>query len=147
MQKELTKDSQTLCPSARPDWHGAVIIGVIGGAAEAPLLTHLTTPQKPTSEILALAASVTPTEVFRFAAPCRNGGCAHFRESKCSLTQRLVQLLPVATSELPACSIRSSCRWWQQEGRAACLRCPQVVTDNYHPSEAMCQVATPPTDV
>jgi len=31
-------------------------------------------------------------------------------------------------SELPSCQIRDTCRWFAEEGGAACLRCPQVVT-------------------
>ncbi|WP_256973461.1 hypothetical protein [Nostoc sp. T09] len=34
--------------------------------------------------------------------------------------QRIVEDLPGVVQ------IRSSCRWWQQEGKAACMRCPQI---------------------
>jgi hypothetical protein len=56
-----------------------------------------------------------------------------------------VKFLPIATDELTPCAIRPRCRWWQQEGKAACSRCPQVVTDNYNPSELMIQAASPKT--
>ena len=29
---------------------------------------------------------------------------------------------------LPSCSIRNTCRWFADQERAACVRCPQVVT-------------------
>jgi hypothetical protein len=32
--------------------------------------------------------------------------------------------------ELPACGIRERCRWFAQEGSAACAVCPLVRTDN-----------------
>ena len=56
---------------------------------------------------------------------------------------QIVENLPDVVEQLPPCSIRSNCRWWQQEGRAACIRCPQVITDNYSPSEVMRQTAKP----
>ena len=96
-----------------------------------------------TDELLAVSGSVTPTEVFRFAAPCAGSGCRHFDGTDCRLAQRIVSMLPTVVDVLPACPLRSNCRWWQQEGKAACLRCPQVVTKTYHPSEQLRQVATP----
>ena len=56
---------------------------------------------------------------------------------------RIVKNLPEVIEELLPCSIRRDCRWWQQEGKAACLRCPQVITDNYNPSELIREVAIP----
>jgi len=38
---------------------------------------------------------------------------------------------------LPACLIRATCRWYQQEGKAACHRCPQVVTYIAEPTNQM----------
>jgi hypothetical protein len=46
---------------------------------------------------------------------------------------------------LPACAIRPACRWWQQEGKAACQRCPQVVTQAYAPSERVTRQPIRPT--
>lgn len=51
--------------------------------------------------------------------------------------------MPAVAEELPPYSIRANCRWWQQEGKAACMRCPQVITDTYSPSELIREVATP----
>lgn len=58
-----------------------------------------------------------------------------FDGKNCNLATRIVQILPAVVDALPACLIRPTCRWYQQEGRAACMRCPQVVTENYEPSE------------
>jgi hypothetical protein len=96
-----------------------------------------------TDEMLALSEPVTPTEVFRFAAPCLGTGCLHFGQQKCHLARNIVKILPAVTEQLPSCAIRPDCRWWQQEGKEACLRCPQVVTDNYNPSQSMRAAATP----
>jgi hypothetical protein len=100
--------------------------------------------QPVTADLVALAAPVRPTEVFRFAAPCVGHACAHFAGGDCGLVQRAVRRLPVVTSALPPCRIRPDCRWWQQEGVAACMRCPQVVTTLRTPSETERDVATPP---
>jgi hypothetical protein len=43
--------------------------------------------------------------------------------------QRIVEGLAPVVNALPPCQIRPTCRWFRQEGRNACLRCPQVVTD------------------
>ena len=65
----------------------------------------------------------------------------------CQLATRIVQILPRAVDILPPCSIRPECRWYQQEGKAACVRCPQVMTDCYTPSEAQRLAADPSTPV
>jgi hypothetical protein len=122
---------------------GAVIFGVIEGDAEHPRLGYLAAPQAVTDDALRLAEPVEPTEVFRFAAPCAASGCRHFDGCDCRLARRTVQLLPIVTAALPPCRIRPRCRWWRQEGRAACLRCPQVVTDNYAPTDAQRTAADP----
>jgi hypothetical protein len=124
-----------LCPSAPPEMEGAVIFGVVGGTAREPRMAHLVQPLPVTDELLALAAPASPPEVFRAAAPCAMSGCAHFVQNRCRLVSRIVEELPEAVDGLPACRIRPDCRWWQQEGKAACLRCPLIVREVVNPSE------------
>jgi hypothetical protein len=45
---------------------------------------------------------------------------------------------------LPACTIRRECRWFRQEGRAACQRCPQIVTGNTEADDRLKEVAGMP---
>ncbi len=130
-----------LCPSARPEMDGAVIFGVVGGTPAAPRLAYLTAPVPVTPDILAAAHPATPAEVYRAAAPCAAAACRHFDGSACQLAQRTVRLLPMVVTALPPCRIRASCRWWKQEGRAACLRCPQVVTDDFAPTDLQREAA------
>src|SRR5262245_37614164 len=132
-----------LWPSAPPEWTSAAVIGIIGGTVDKPVVTPLERTLLVTSEVLALAAPVSPTEVFRFAAPCAGGACQHFRNGACHLAQKIVQLLPSVADQLPFCAIRANCRWFHQEGREACYRCPQVVTDNVYPGDAMRHAADP----
>jgi len=84
-----------------------------------------------TEEVLAMAAPLKPTEVFRLAATCAEHKCPHFDGSDCQLATRIVQILPAVVDTLPPCIIRKDCRWYSQEGGAACRRCPEVTTVNY----------------
>lgn len=122
-------DLPLLCPSAQPDTPNSTALGVMTGTVDAPYFMHFQTPQAVTDELLALAQPVMPTEVFRFAAPCAENKCVHFDGESCQLVKNVVHQYSEATQHLPRCHIRSTCRWWQQEGASACLRCPQVVTD------------------
>jgi len=134
-------DRPLLCPSAQPDMAGSRVLGVVGGSAEAPLVSYLNEVLPVTNDLLALADTVKPTEVFRFSAPCEERACRHFDGSHCQLATRIVQILPAMTEALPACLIRPECRWYQQEGKAACQRCPQIVTQIYEPSNKMRKAA------
>ena len=124
-----------MCPSAQPDMAGARVLGVVGGTAEALQVGYVNEHLPVSNELLAAAAPLKPTEVFRFAAHCEGKACRHFDGKNCNLATRIVQILPAVVDALPACLIRSTCRWYQQEGRDACMRCPQVVTESYEPSE------------
>ena len=138
-----TSETVPFCPSARPELPNSTVFGVVNGTAEEPCVAYLEQPQPVTDELIALTGSVTPTEVFRTAAPCATEKCQHFDGKDCRLAMRIVEQLSAVVEELPPCSIRRNCRWWQQEGKAACMRCPQVITDNYNPSEQIRQVARP----
>lgn len=130
-----------LCPSAPPTWEDSIVFGIVGGSVDEPRLTYLAEPQPVSEELLAAAQPVNPTEVFRFAAPCATRACQHFDGSRCRLVTRVVELLPAAQEALPRCRLRPNCRWWLQEGKAACRRCPQIVTENHAPTAELIQVA------
>jgi hypothetical protein len=136
-----TAERPLLCPSAQPDMAGSRVLGVIGGSAEAPLVSYLNEALPVTNDLLAMASTLKPTEVFRFSAPCEERSCRHFDGSRCQLATRIVKILPAVSEALPACLIRPECRWYQQEGKAACLRCPQIVTQIYEPSDEMRKAA------
>jgi len=147
MENITAANSPPLCPSAQPEMEGSVVFGIVSGTVAEPRLVHLKKPRPVSDELLALSGPVEPTEVFRFAAPCVGSGCQHFDGSNCRLVERVVQLLPEVEEALPACHLRPNCRWWQQEGKAACLRCLQVVTQTYHPSEQLRKAADPTTQL
>jgi hypothetical protein len=144
MEWPMTKidDTTIRCPSAQPSPDGSVI-GVVIGTAEERRVGYLSAPQPVTEDILALAAPAAPAQVFRMAAPCMGDRCKHFSGGDCNLVKRIVAALDPVVSSLPPCQIRPTCRWFRQEGRSACMRCPQVVTNTYGGTDLQRQVADP----
>jgi len=151
----MTKDAMSandvkLCPSAQPEMESAVAFGVIGGTADQPVVSYLREPIAVSAELLQLTRPVRPTEVFRFAAPCAERGCQHYdagaagENGSCRLAERVsADVPPVDSGKLPACRIRGSCRWWAEQGRAACSRCPIIVTDHYSAGPELRRAAEP----
>lgn len=123
------------CPSARPEMPGSAVLGVVLGTVEQPCVAYLEQPQPVTEELLALSAPASPTQVFRFSAPCAGKACQHFDGSDCRLATRIVERLPAVVDRLPECALRPACRWWLQEGEEACHRCPLVTTESYGATE------------
>ncbi|WP_158822080.1 hypothetical protein [Granulicella sp. S156] len=129
------------CPSAQPSMLGAVIHGVVDAASGK--IQHLSTPEPVTPELLAMTAPLLPTQVLRISAPCQGGACGHFNGTACTLVDRIVQIMPASDSSLPYCAIRATCRWFSQRGKAACMRCDQIVTDEFVRDEQMTALTVP----
>jgi hypothetical protein len=119
------------------------LLGVVERTDEGPRVAYLNEDVSVTDELLAQTMPVPPTEVFRFAAQCEERRCTHFDGARCQLATRIVHILPVVVETLPICLIRSTCRWFSQEGRAACVRCPQVVTETSEASAEYVRAARP----
>jgi hypothetical protein len=117
--------------------------GVVGEGGRQSFLGYLDQVVPVTADVLALARPGEPTEIFRFAAPCAGHACRHFDGSNCRLATRIVRMLSPVADGLPPCQLRPNCRWWQQEGKAACLHCPQIVSEVFEPSELLRQIAEP----
>ena len=132
-----------LCPSAQPEMTGSVAFGVVGGTTGRPRVAWIEEPVPVTPDLLALTGAVPPTQVLRIAAPCQENACCHFDGADCRLATKLVQLMPAVAEALPPCRIRPDCRWFVQEGRAACRVCPQIVTYSVDPSADLALAATP----
>jgi hypothetical protein len=131
------------CPSARPDMAGARVLGVVQRTGEGPRVAYAAGQVPVTEEVLAATGPVPPMQVYRFAAPCQARKCQHFDGATCQLATRIVLGLEAATAHLPACAIRRDCRWYHQEGAAACHRCPQVVTEITAADDPVRAVAEP----
>jgi hypothetical protein len=132
-----------MCPSAQPDMEDSLALGVFENTPEGPRLAWIEEPQPVTPQLLSLTREADPRTIFRFAARCEENKCVHFDGENCQLATRIVQILPRVVDALPACSIRPECRWYQQEGKAACFRCPEVLTHMENPSPDMLRAATP----
>jgi hypothetical protein len=134
------KNRELLCPSSRGALENSLLIGVVTSHADGPRVVPTDRAIPVTPEILRMAEPAGPSEVFRFASPCQTGKCPHFKHEACQLAVRSVDLLEAVVDGLPKCSIRPHCRWFQQEGAEICKRCPQVITDQFNPSETMVQI-------
>ena len=126
-----------LCPSAQPGMDQCRVLGVVQQQESAPMLAYLSEPLPATPDVLAMAAPLKPTEVFRLAATCAEHRCPHFDGADCQLAARVVKLMPAVVDGLPPCLIRRECRWYSQEGGAACTRCPGITTVSYDLSPAV----------
>lgn len=121
----------------------ARLFAVVTGTEENPGLRWLEQAVAVTPELLEMSAPVEPQRIFRIAVTCQESRCVHFDGQDCTLAQRIVDLVPPSADHLPRCAIRSACRWFNQEGSAACRRCPLVITHSYEPSAALREAATP----
>ncbi len=120
-----------LCPSAQPGMDNCQVLGVVQRDGPKPMLLYLSKPVPATPDVLAMTAPLKPTEVYRLSATCAEHKCPHFDGADCRLATRIVAGLPAAVDALPPCLIRKTCRWFSQEGGAACLRCPEITTVTY----------------
>lgn len=110
-----------------------MVFGIVG-AGEAGGVGYLDRVKPVDAAVLALAAPLHPAQLYRVAVPCAAGACRHFEGGACQIAARMIRHLDSADEALPACAIRPACRWWRQEGPAACRRCPEVATTPLAPS-------------
>lgn len=122
---------------------GAEVLGVIRSDGAAEILHHVADRIPVTEAVLALAAPARPADVFRFAAPCAASACSHFDGENCRLATKIVEAVTDVVSAMPPCRIRPTCRWYAQEGRPACLRCPLIFSETANPSIGLEYAADP----
>ena len=130
-----------LCPSAQPGMDRATVLGVVQQDGGRAVVAYLNERLPATPEVLALSTPLKPTEVFRIAATCAENKCPHFDGADCRLATRVATMLPAVVDKLPPCTIRKECRWYSQEGEAACKRCPEITTVTYDISAPMREVS------
>lgn len=141
----MNRHAHLKCPSYLPELPHSEAFAVVTGTSDEPEVAYLQKTLPVDDKLLAMTEPVDPTEVFRFAGPCAGPDCRHFDRAtrRCTLVARAVEMLPVEVMKAPPCAIRKDCVWWNQEGRAACVRCPQVVSLNHRPNEEFARAATP----
>ncbi|MEV4754750.1 hypothetical protein AB0J86_06500 [Micromonospora sp. NPDC049559] len=121
---------ERMCPST-PRANATVFLGMITPAGRVAYVT----PQLPATTALASLpdAESAVESRYRLAGPCVTSSCGFWTGDHCGLGARLVesyrQTNPAAETGLPHCAIRRSCRWYAEQGGAACGACSHVVTD------------------
>lgn len=123
------------CPSAQPEMEGAVVVGVVEDTADGARVAYVAGDAPVTPDLMNRAGPLPPSRVFRIGAKCQSEKCSHFDGRDCRLAARIATMLDPVVDALPPCALRRTCRWHSQEGKAACLRCPQVVT-GFDPRDA-----------
>ena len=120
-------DKTILCPSARCE-EGAILVGIVMSDGRVAFASDRITIDR---EFVQIAREGRPPEKrFRFSSPCAKGGCAQWTGERCGVIDEELAATPRASpDELPECSIRPQCRWFEQSGAAACAVCPDVITD------------------
>lgn len=128
---DLSKSGPQMCPSA-PCQVGSKLHGIVGPDGCLVRLTH---PLVINKEFVETATSGnSPTKRFRFTAVCSEEHCAQWRSGACQIASKARKVSVASPDEFSAdrlvpCAIRKNCRWYHQEGRAACSVCSYVVTD------------------
>jgi hypothetical protein len=119
--------TECTCPSGRCR-ASSLLIGVRTEAG----LGYVTPPLPVDAEFIERVAETGggAEQRFRFAEPCIERGCQQWTGDACGLIDRLLVSDQPAATDLPACGIRSRCRWFAQAHERACAVCPLVVTDN-----------------
>ena len=117
-----------LCPSSRCQ-KGAVLLGLVGPDG---IVSYISEKMVVNQEFVQIARrGRTPEKRFRFAGKCVEGACKQWAGNECGVIDEVFNSLDVSgeSVEIPNCSIRPQCRWYQQRGAAACSVCPFVITD------------------
>jgi hypothetical protein len=117
-----------LCPSA-PCHEGAILVGIVMPDGRVAFASDRVVVDGEFVQIARQGRS--PESRFRFGSACAKSGCAQWTGERCGVIDSVLEAAPgeAGASELPECSIRHQCRWFNQRGAAACAVCPEVLTD------------------
>jgi len=130
---DTATDPAATCPSA-PAVGSSRLLGIVGPGGRV-----VYTPGGPRlTETLRSGLGETRADGhletrYRFSGACVESGCAFWQEGECAAVtaaHREYDAVAGAAADgpLPECGIRDTCRWWAQEGPAACAVCTFVVT-------------------
>jgi hypothetical protein len=110
-----TSTSDLMCPSATFD-RAVTVLGM--GAPGKPL--HYRRKNRPHEIVEGDLSAV------RLAGMCISTGCLYWND-RCELGRSVAQsATQLNLTNMPQCSIRTSCRWFAENGRAACGGCALV---------------------
>lgn len=126
----MEAEGAKLCPSASCS-KGASLLGIVQNNRTVALLDI---PVKISNDFIEKAGEFgEPEKRFRFADKCVKSGCSQWTGKSCGIMNELSASNPSIAStddDLPPCFIRSSCRWYSQEGGKACKICLFVITES-----------------
>ena len=119
------------CPSSLGQV-GSNLLGVVNANGTVGFFND---PVEVTQEFLNEAGDFENLErSFRFSNKCVQNGCKQWTGKECGVIKAVLALDSIpAKNDLPACSIRPTCRWFYQEGTVACNGCRYVVTNVSEP--------------
>jgi hypothetical protein len=127
--KNTANEKVVLCPSADCK-ENAILLGLVQKNGHIHFVSD--TKIFVDNEFVHIAnRGRKPEKRFRFADKCMTSGCKQWTENRCCVIDKVMSVLtPIdEPSELPACSIRDQCRWYEQCGGKACMVCSEVITD------------------
>jgi len=117
-----------LCPSHRLS-KGASLIGIKNKEGKFDMLPEpIKVDQTLYHEFQSHATK--PEKVLRFTNKCVQSGCKQWTGTKCGVIETVLEKVEQQYIEdsLPNCSIRNTCRWYDQRGGEACKVCSLVTT-------------------
>ncbi len=129
------KPADKSCPSSTCE-EGATLLGVVNGDGT---IGYISTPLTIDQDFIKEAREQgDPESNFRFSNKCVTTGCRQWSNGQCGVIDKIIhnnEDLNLPT-RLPDCSIRSSCRWYYQEGAKACSFCPYIITNMLEKKQA-----------
>ena len=130
MKKQLKS-----CPSSVAA-EGAVLLGVVNRDGT---VGYISSKIEVTTQLLEdINKTPQPEKHFRFSNSCVESGCRQWQNGNCSVIKKIMSANDdiELEAQLPNCSIRSSCRWYHQEGGKACSFCPFIITNMLEEAKA-----------
>jgi hypothetical protein len=123
----MEKKQNKTCPSALGQV-GSNLLGVVNPSGTVGFFSE---PMEVTPEFLEDAGDYGTIERrFRFSNKCVQNGCKQWTGKECNVIKVILTLDSIPqNNDLPDCSIRSTCRWYFQEGANACNGCRYIVTN------------------
>ena len=124
----------TLCPSSNCK-EGAILLGIVLADGNVAFAKDRIVVDQDFVARATREGSHPPETRFRFSSPCAQSACKQWTGARCGVIDSVMDetaaagYTPAVSQDLPACSIRSQCRWFSQTGAEACAVCDIVVTD------------------
>lgn len=115
------------CPSSLGQV-GSNLLGVVNPSGTIGFFSE---PVEVTPEFIEDAGDFDTLERrFRFSNKCVQSGCKQWTGKECGVIKAVLALDSIpANNDLPECNIRTTCRWFFQEGAVACNGCRYIITN------------------